>query len=143
MAALANAEPRIARALWRQMLAGFSVQCEWTLNNGQRTALERIGHLFCELYHRLRGVGLTEGTGYAFPLTQNDLAEATGLTPVHVNRTLQEMRGAGLILLKDRTLYIPDLDALEDAVLFSPDYLHLDREAVLSDASLPSLRIGI
>lgn len=120
--------PRLGRALWWQTLVGLAVQREWTLNNGQRSALERIGHLFCELYHRLKGVGLTQGSGYAFPLTQNDLAEATGLTPVHVNRTLQEMRAAGLIVLKDRVLDIPDLDALEDAVLFTPDYLHLDGE---------------
>lgn len=125
VSALAERHPRVGRALWWQMLVDVSVQREWTLNNGQRSALERLGHLFCETHHRLRCVGLTDGAGCAFPLTQNDLAEATGLTPVHVNRTLQEMRGAGLIVLKDRMLAIPDLARLEQVALFTPDYLHM------------------
>ena len=85
---------------------------------------------------------MTQGTSYPFPLTQNDLAEATGLTPVHVNRTLQEMRAAGLIVLKDRTLDIPSLDALEEAVLFTSDYLHLDQEGAGLNPNQPGLRIG-
>lgn len=142
IAALAGAHPRVGQALWWQVLVGMAVQREWTLNNGQRSALERIGHLFCELYYRLEGVGMTQGTSYPFPLTQNDLAEATGLTPVHVNRTLQEMRAAGLIVLKDRTLDIPSLDALEEAVLFTADYLHLDQEGARLNPNQSGLRIG-
>lgn len=142
VAALASSSPKVAQALWWQLLVGIAVQREWTLNNGQRSAMERIGHLFCELYYRLHCVGLTHGTGYAFPLTQNDLAEATGLTPVHVNRTLQDMRAAGFIVLKDRMLEIPDLDRLEDAVLFNSDYLHLDGEGIAPELEQPSLRIG-
>lgn len=142
VASLAGGQPRVAQALWWQVLVSIAIQREWTLNNGQRSALERIGHLFCELYYRLRCVGLTQGTSYAFPLTQNDLAEATGLTPVHVNRTLQEMRASALIVLKDRMLEIPDLERLEDAVLFNPDYLHLDREGAHLDANQPGLRLG-
>lgn len=91
---------------------------------------------------RLRCVGLTSGTGYAFPLTQNDLAEATGLTPVHVNRTLQEMRATGLIVLKERVLEIPDLELLESTALFNPDYLHFGREGAGRAAEQPILRIG-
>ena len=128
IAALAGAHPRVAQALWWQVLVGMAVQPEWTLNNGQRSALERIGHLFGELYYSLEGVEMTQGTSYSFPLTQNDLAEATGLTSVDVKRTLQEMRAAGMIVLKDRTLDIPSLDALEEAVPFPSDYLHLDQE---------------
>ena len=71
---------------------------------------------------------MTQGTSYTFPLTQNDLAEATGLTSIDVKRTLQEMRAAGMIVLKDRTLDIPSLDALEEVVLFPSDHLHLDQE---------------
>ncbi|PAX09131.1 cyclic nucleotide-binding protein [Sphingomonas lenta] len=142
LSTLAQGSSRIGQALWWRMLVNVAVQREWTLNNGQRSALERIGHLFCELYYRLRCVGLTSGTGYAFPLTQNDLAEATGLTPVHVNRTLQEMRATGLIVLKERMLDIPDLELLEDTVLFNPDYLHLQEEGrrVLPERS--DARIG-
>lgn len=103
------------------------MQREWTVSIGQRSALERLGHLFCELFLRLRAVGLTDGDGDGcdLPLTQNDLGEATGLTPVHVNRTLQDMRKAGLVVLEHRRLTVPDLAALQESALFSPNYLHL------------------
>lgn len=134
VSALVGRHPRLGHALWWQMLVAVAIQREWTLNNGQRSALERIGHLFCEIQLRLRGVGLAAGTSYAFPLTQNDLAEATGLTPVHVNRTLQEMRAAGLIVLKDRVLDIPDLEVLKETALFTPDYLHLNGNGADADS---------
>lgn len=117
--------PRVGQALWWQMLTNISIQREWTMNIGQRNAQERLGHLFCELLVRLRSVGLADGNSYEFPLTQIDLAEATGLTPVHVNRTLQTLRGSGLLTLSGRAVTIPDFDALKRASLFSSDYLHL------------------
>lgn len=116
--------PRIGRALWWHMLSSISMQRQWTVSLS-RSALERIGHLFCELFLRLQTVGLTRGNMCDLPPTQTELAEATGLTPVHVNRTLQEMRAEGLIVLKDRILEIPDLARLQHAVLFTPNYLHL------------------
>jgi len=76
------------------------------------------------------------------PVTQIELAEATGLTSVHVNRTLQEMRGTGLIRLKGRTLDIPDLLALERAALFSPGYLHLDRLAAYRETDRVAQPLG-
>lgn len=120
--------PRITRALWWESLVNAAIQREWTVNIGRRTALERLAHLFCELFLRLRAVGLAEGSTCPFPLTQLELADATGLTNVHVNRTLKEMRNAGLILLKSRQLTVPDLAALQKAALFNPNYLHLERE---------------
>src|SRR5207253_4427908 len=80
--------PRITQALWWHELVTTAIQREWTLNLGQRSAYERIGHLLVEIYLRLRTVGRAHDGRCDFPLTQNDLAEATGLTPVHVNRTL-------------------------------------------------------
>ena len=120
--------PRVAQALWWHELVSVAIQREWTLNVGQRTAYERIGHLLVELFLRLRSVGLTEGDSCDFPITQTDIADATGLTAVHVNRTLQELRKQGLIELQSRTLTIPDMDALQNAGLFNRNYLHLDRE---------------
>jgi CRP-like cAMP-binding protein len=117
--------PRLAQALWRQNLAAVAVQREWTLNVGQRTAFERIAHILCELFLRLRAAGRTTGDSCDFPLTQVDLAEATGLTAVHVNRTLQELRKVGLIELQQRVLTIPDLGGLKEAGLFNDNYLHL------------------
>ena len=82
--------PRIARALLCHELVSAAVLREWLLNVGQRTARERIAHLLVELFVRLRTVGLTHGATCDFPITQTDIGEATGLTSVHVNRTLQE-----------------------------------------------------
>ena len=70
-------------------------------------------------------MGLTSGESYMLPLTQADLAAATGLSPVHVNRMLQELRGRGLVVLRSRQVTIPDLDALSEIAIFNPAYLHL------------------
>ncbi|MFV0623798.1 Crp/Fnr family transcriptional regulator [Sphingomonas sp. ac-8] len=129
--------PRVGQALSWQMLVTLSTQREWTMNIGQRNALERLGSLFCELSLRLQAVGLATPLGYDFPLTQTDLADATGLTSVHVNRTLQHLRAAGLISLSSRVLRIPDYAALEDASLFTPEYLHLDQRDTRRGHNLP------
>lgn len=119
-------QPRLAQAMWRDTLVALSIQREWTLSLGQRSALERIAQLLCELFLRLGAVGLTRGDSCDFPLTQSDLAEATGLTSVHVNRTLQELRARGLVSLSGRELTVPDLAALKAASAFNGNYLHLD-----------------
>lgn len=116
---------RVRDGLWWHSLTVAAAQREWTMSIGQRTALERIGSVLCEIHLRLRTVGLTNGDSCEFPLTQNDLAEAMGLTAVHVNRTLQELRAADLIRLRNRMLVIPDFDRLAQAALFSANYLHL------------------
>jgi CRP-like cAMP-binding protein len=127
--------PRIVTALWWESLVDAAIQREWTLNLGQRTALERMAHLLCELFIRLRLAGLTNGDSCDFPLTQADLADASGLSKVHVNRTLQELRSANLIVLKGKTLVVPDLRRLMDAGLFNANYLHMEREGRQLDAS--------
>jgi CRP-like cAMP-binding protein len=127
--------PRIAQALWWESLVQSAIQREWTLNIGQRTAYERIAHLLVELYLRLRSVGLTQNGSCDFPLTQTDIADAQGLTAVHVNRTLQELRRDGLIELERRRLSIPDLRRLMDLALFNPNYLHLDHEGGQLDSN--------
>jgi CRP-like cAMP-binding protein len=129
------AHPRITQALWWHELVAMAVQREWTLNVGQRTAIERIAHLLVELFLRLKTVGLTRRNSCDFPMTQTDLAEATGLTAVHVNRTLQQLRRDGLIRLERKELTIPDLDRLMDLAMFNPNYLHLDREGRHLDAN--------
>jgi CRP-like cAMP-binding protein len=121
---------RIAQALWRAALIDAAIQREWTLNLSQRTAYERLCHLLCELFLRLRTVGLTQGSSCELPITQAKFAEATGLTLVHLNRMLQELRAANLVVLKSKTLTIPDLGALMSAALFNPAYLHLDHAAI-------------
>ncbi len=127
--------PRITQALFWDELVTVSIQREWTLNLGQRTAYERIAHLLCELFIRLRTVGLTDGNSCHFPLTQVDIADASGLTAVHVNRTLQELRRDGLIELQAKRLAIPDLKALQNAAMFNDNYLHLGHEGAHLDAN--------
>lgn len=135
MDALTSSRPRISQALWWETLVRAAIQREWTLNIGQRTAYERIAHLLVELFIRLRSVGMTQGNSCDFPLTQTDLADATGLTSVHVNRTLQELRSDGLIVLERKRLTIPELQALKDGAMFNPNYLHLDHEGKNLDSN--------
>jgi CRP-like cAMP-binding protein len=135
MRAFSEGRPRIAQALWWEELVAMSIQREWTLNLGQRTAYERLGHLMVELYLRLEAVGRAKDGRCDFPLTQNDLADATGLTAVHVNRTLQELRRDRLIELERKQLHILDLTRLMDVTMFNPNYLHLDREGRHLDAN--------
>jgi CRP-like cAMP-binding protein len=117
--------PRIVRALWWTTIVDEAIVREWVANVGRRTASQRIAHLFCELLTRLKAVGLAEDDPFEFPLTQAELADATGLSTVHVNRTLQELRASGLITLKGRLLAIHDAERLKALAGFDPIYLHL------------------
>lgn len=127
--------PRISQAFWWHELVNASIQREWLLNMGQRSAYERLGHLFVEIFFRMRTAGLADTDGCEFPLTQNDLADATGLTSVHVNRTLQDLRREGLVELERKQLRLPNLPALMNASGFNPNYLHLDHEGRHLDAN--------
>ena len=98
---------------------------EWLLNVGQRDAIPRIGHLLCELLARLRVVGLVTDNSYQLPLTQTDIGDTTGLSFVHVNRCLQQLRNSGLLEYKSKHIVIKDLDGLIEFTGFNPNYLHL------------------
>jgi CRP-like cAMP-binding protein len=121
------ARPGITRALWWATLVDEAVLRAWLVNVGRRDATESIGHLLCELYVRMKTVGLTTDHSYELPLTQEELADALGLTPVHVNRVLQRMRADGLISLKGGALTIHDYRRLEKASGFNPNYLHIEQ----------------
>jgi CRP-like cAMP-binding protein len=125
---LTDHHPRIARGLWWSTLVDEAITREWVINVGQREAFERVAHLICEMFVRLRAVGLTNGLNFDFPVTQTELGDTTGLTMVHTNRMLQELRAQGLISLKGRKLTILDLDRLANLSMFNPNYLHLERD---------------
>lgn len=129
--------PRIMRALWWATLVEESISREWLLSMGQRTAVERVAHLFCEIYYRARIVDLVEGHKVALPLRQTDLAEMTGLSVVHVNRVLQDLRKRGLITFDGQVLTIPDPDELAGFALFDPLYLHMDEGKGVSGTVQP------
>ncbi|MEP9401837.1 Crp/Fnr family transcriptional regulator [Sphingomonas sp. VNH70] len=117
----------IAHAVWWNDHVAAGTHREWIASLGLRSARERIAQLFCEVHFRLRLVGRCTGQSCEFPLTQADVGEATGLTPVHVNRMVQELRRDRLIEWAGRTLTILDLDGLCEVAQFAPAYLHLDR----------------
>lgn len=116
--------PRVAALLWRETLIEAGIFRAWMTGMGRRVAYARIAHLFCELYVKLEAVGLADDCRCPIPLTQIDLADALGLTSVHVNRVLQEMRAKRLITLRKRMLVIHDWDGLVAAAEFDPAYLH-------------------
>ena len=124
--------PALARALWWATLQDEAILRGWLINMGRRDAYARIAHILCELYLRLRVVGLTNSRAFDLPVTQTELADTLGLTPVSVNRALQRLRHAGLIVLKGRALTLINLQGLADAAEFDPSYLHLN-EAIVEE----------
>ena len=121
--------PRLARLYWFSTNVDAAITRELALSLGQRSAISRMAHLFCELHVRLDAVGRARPDGYEFPLTQRELSECLGLTVVHANRTIQELRRRGLIELESRQLTILDRRGLEGVAEFDPSYLYLDRVA--------------
>lgn len=119
--------PRLADAYWFMTAVDAAITRELSLSLGQRSAIARMAHLFCELYVRLRLVDRARGDGYDLPLTQRELAECLGLTVVHANRTLQELRRRGLIELENRQLTILDRRGLEGLAEFDAAYLYGDK----------------
>jgi CRP-like cAMP-binding protein len=121
---LMGARQNVRRAIWYDSLIDAAIFREWVVNVGRRDARERIAHLLCELAARMTAAGLDSGPMFDFPVTQEQLADATGLTAVHTNRTLQSLRKAGLISLSSSKLTILDWDALAEAGDFNKRYLH-------------------
>lgn len=118
--------PGLAAILWRETLIEATVFRQWIVGMGQRSAYGRMARLFCELYCRLEAVGLAADHRCTLPITQGELADALGLSDVHVNRVLQEMRAENVITLHARTLTINAWDKLARASEFDPSYLNLD-----------------
>jgi CRP-like cAMP-binding protein len=121
---LCDAHPRIVRALWWDALVQSSIQHEWMLSVGQRDAYESLAHLCCEMFFRLRAIGLTQGNSCALPLTQQDIADSLGLTETHVGRMVKKLNQSGAATFSRRRLEIHDMRKLQDAGRFNPNYLH-------------------
>jgi CRP-like cAMP-binding protein len=124
--ALASQHPGIARTFtWLGLLENV-ILSKWVLSLGRRSAVERLAHLLCELSVRL-GAENGEESSFAFPVTQEQVADALGLTSVHVNRTMQHLRAHGLIATANRTMTIPDVAKLRQVGGFDPQYLRIAR----------------
>ena len=119
--------PHLTRVYWFATNMDAAIHREWTLSLGRRPALSRMAHLFCELFVRLEVAGLTTGMAYDFPLTQVELSECLGLTAVHVNRTLQDLRRMNLIEVGGRRVEIHDMARLREVADFDDSYFYLEK----------------
>lgn len=117
--------PEVGKALWLESLIEAATFREWVVNVGRRDARARTAHLLCELAARREAAGLGPRGSYELPMSQEQLADALGLTSVHVNRTLKSLEGEGLIRRDKRALTVADWSGLQRAGDFSADYLHL------------------
>lgn len=124
MQELTDSSPLISQALWWSQLVDEATLRAWIVSMGRRGSVERVAHLMCEIYVRARHIGLVQGPQIEFPLTQIVLADALGLTPVHVNRVLRTLRMAGVVEIGRGTLSITDPDKLVQIAGFDDNYLH-------------------
>ncbi|HEX9932374.1 MAG TPA: Crp/Fnr family transcriptional regulator [Allosphingosinicella sp.] len=122
---LAREFPSVAMAMWIDTLVDAAIFREWIVNVGRRDSISRIAHLLCEFALRLQSAGLSEGSRYEMPMTQEQIADAVGLTPVHVNRVLKELGRLALIERDRRAVTIVDWDQLRRIGDFSARYLHM------------------
>lgn len=123
---LAEARPSIARAILVDILIEASIGREWQLNIGRRHALPRLAHFLCEFIYRMQLIFAQSSDEIEVPMTQEQLADILGLTPVHINRTLKSLEEAGAVTRKGRRLYTRDASVLARLADFSPLYLHRD-----------------
>ena len=127
MRELLRQHPRLKDVFWRETLIDAAIFREWMIGIGRRDAKTRIAHLFCEMVCRLRAVGLETNSTVPLPLTQNEVGDALGLSTVHVNRMVQELRGDALLEWENGVLTVLDWDRLTQAGEFDPTYLHQDQ----------------
>lgn len=125
---ITRSHPHLARLLWLSTLIDAAIHRERILSIGRRDAVGRIAHLFCEMAVRMEVIGLAEGGRYRLPITQGDIADTTGLTPVHVNRMLKKLRDEGLLTFRGGEVTVGDRERLAREAEFDPAYLNLERE---------------
>lgn len=116
--------PSITRAFWRTQIVDESVLRAWIVSMGRRNAIERVAHLLCELFVRATNIGMLMESSFELPFTQVTLADSLGLTPVHVNRVLRELKDRKAIALKRGKLSIIDTLKLANIAGFDENYLH-------------------
>ncbi len=120
--------PHLTRLLWLNTLIDGAIHREWLTTMGRLSATAHMAHFICELFLRLKSVGRTDGDTIQLPLTQAELGDTLGLSTVHVNRVLQELRKEGLIRWQGDALTILDWERLEKVGEFTPTYLNLQHE---------------
>jgi CRP-like cAMP-binding protein len=121
--------PAIAEAFWRECVVDAAVLAEWVVNVGRRDSKSRIAHLLCEIVCRVEGASQTTGASVPFPATQTHIADMTGLTSVHVNRTLQWLRQEKIVDLHSRQIHVADWNRMKEIGDFDSDYLRIGEPA--------------
>lgn len=124
--AISETMPHLTRLLWLSTVVDSAIQQQWLLSAGQRSALQRLAHLLCEVFTRLQVGGLAETPEFRLPLTQSELGETLGISLVHANRVVGELRARGLVRWRGEQVAILDLPALQDLAEFDPAYLELE-----------------
>jgi CRP-like cAMP-binding protein len=125
--AITEMHPHLTRLLWMSTLIDGANHREWLVAMGRRSALGHLAHLLCELFMRLQAIGRVNAFRFNLPLTQVELADALGLSPVHMNRTIQELRGSSVVAWRGEDISILDWDRLCSIGEFDPSYLELER----------------
>ncbi|WP_243369184.1 Crp/Fnr family transcriptional regulator [Microvirga solisilvae] len=125
---ITDEHPHLTRLLWLSTLVDGAIHREWLTTMGRLSATAQMAHFICELFLRLKAVGRTDGDTIQLPLTQAELGDTLGLSTVHVNRVLQELRKEGLIRWQGDALTILDWERLEKVGEFTPTYLNLQHE---------------
>jgi CRP-like cAMP-binding protein len=125
---ISESHPHLTRLLGVNLAVDAAIHRQWIVALGRRSALEHTAHLLCEMFLRLRAVGLTEDHSFKLPLTQAELGDSLGLSTVHVNRVVQELRAKELITWRGETLVIDDWERLQELAEFDPTFLSLEAE---------------
>jgi CRP-like cAMP-binding protein len=134
-------DPGLTRRLWFLTLLDAAMHRQWIYRLASLTAVQRVAHFLCEMNARLLAIGASDGTGFALPMTQADIGEVCGLTNVHVNRVLRELREAGLCHVRSSVVNITDLKGLTAKAMFDPEYLYLNQQTAaraVASAGAPS-----
>ena len=126
--AISENQPHLTRLLGLHIAVDAAIHRQWIVSTGRQSAREQAAHLLCELFIRLQAVGFTEGHSFKLPLTQAELGDTLGLSTVHVNRILQELRAEGLITWRGETVVLEDWPRLQEVAEFDPAFLCLERE---------------
>ena len=125
LVAVVERAPHLGRLFWLSTVIDGAIERNWVTSLGRREAAVHLAHLICELFARLETVGLVRDNSFDFPLKQTDIADMIGLSLVHTNRTIQELRSSGLIIWERKVMTIVDQQRLRDFAEFDPTYLNL------------------
>lgn len=125
---ITRASYRVSEAFWREALIDAAIFREWMVGIGRRSAPSRLAHFLCEFVTKMEAVGLSDGVTCELPMTQTEIGDALGLSTVHTNKKLQELRRAGLVEMRGRRLKVLDWNGLCKLGEFDPTYLHLQKK---------------